>query len=1268
MDPAGQVRRVKVLSSGALRGRIERVESPRRLLVSETWGAPEGFINGLTFRRLGDPGPAGVPVEAYRPGPEGSIIELFAPVAGLRAGDPFEIDAHEQPPVLAARLATGTSAGRPLPPIRMRLATTRGTNALLERQGAEVALFITRGFRDLLAIGTQQRPDLFSLRIDRPEPLMRHVVEVTERLSADGGVLVPLDLDQLARDADRLLAQGVRIAAVALMHSWFQPAHEHAVAALLRERGFDHVSCSAGLAPSINLLNRTQTAVVNAYLAPVLGEYLAGVSAAIAAAEAGGDQRSLHVLTSSGGLVGVASFAPKDSLLSGPAGGVVGAAAAARAVGLSPVITFDMGGTSTDVARFDADHEYVFEHQVGPARIVAPAVAVESVAAGGGSVCWFDAAAGVLRVGPRSAGASPGPACYGAGGPLTVTDVNLLLGRLDAGRFEIPVDRAAAEARARELATEVERSSGAAVDLEAMLEGLLEIADERMAEAIRAVSVRKGYDPAEHALVAFGGAGGQHACGVAERLGMETVLIPRDVGLLSAVGVGLALVERFAERQVLRGLEEFREELPPLLKNLGAEAAAAVAAEGIEPAEVVVRRRLIGVRLTGQDSTLTVELDERELGDAAAAVRERFGERYRAIFGYDAPRGRSVEIESVRVVASSRAGAMQDGTILDTFAPKDAQRKGARTTLARFAGAWRNTPLHERDDLRPGDRLSGPALIVESFATTVVPPGWSVEVHATGSLVLRRTGAPVDASAAAPASRPEAVRDAVLTGRLSAIATEMGETLRRTALSTNVKERLDYSCAILDADAELVVNAPHVPVHLGALGPCVRALREAIEMAPGDVVVTNHPAFGGSHLPDVTVVTPVFDARRRLLGYVASRAHHAEIGGVTPGSMPPRSASLAEEGVILPPMHLVRAGEERFDHVRAALLGGPWPTRAVEENLADLAAQAAANRQGAAALLAMAEDVGADELARAMRALKARAEAGIRRALSALGNNVFEAEERLDDGSPIRVTIRVRNGSAGVDFAGSAGVHPANFNAPPGVVRSALIYVLRLLIDEPLPLNEGLMRAVRVAIPPGMLNPPFSPDGAACPAVAAGNVETSQRIVDALLRALRLAAGSQGTMNNIIFGNDRFGYYETVCGGAGAGPGFAGADAVHTHMTNTRITDPEVLERRYPVRLERFGIRRGSGGPGRWRGGDGAAREYVFLEPVRLSVLTQHRASGPYGLDGGAAGTPGRQWVVLASGGTIDLAAVDGRDLAAGDRLVLETPGGGGYGSPDSRT
>ncbi len=1263
---------MKVLSSGALRGRIERVESPRRLIVSHAWEAPEGFINGMTFRRLGESGPAGVPVSAYTPGATGSsIIQLSAPVEGLRAGDAFEIDAHEQPPILAARLATGTGAGRSLPPIRMRLATTRGTNALLERRGADIALFITRGFADLLAIGTQQRPDLFSLRIDRPEPLMRHVTEVAERLSADGKVLVSLDLDQIARDADRLLAQGVRVAAVALMHSWLEPAHERAVAAMLRERGFEHVSCSSELAPSINLLNRTQTAVVNAYLAPVLGEYLAGVSAAIAAAEEGGGRGSLHVLTSSGGLVGVGSFAPKDSLLSGPAGGVVGAAAAARGVGLSRVITFDMGGTSTDVARFDGDHEYVFEHQVGPARIVATAVAVESVAAGGGSVCWFDRAAGVLRVGPRSAGASPGPACYGAGGPLTVTDVNLLLGRLDAGRFEIPVDRAAAEARARELAAEVQREGGggAAVDLEAMLEGLVEIADERMAEAIRAVSVRRGYDPADHALVAFGGAGGQHACGVAERLGMETVVVPRDVGLLSAVGVGLALVERFAERQVLRGLEAFRGELAHVLEELGTEAAEAVAAEGVERDEIVVRRRLVSVRLAGQESSLTVEVEDGEVDRAAAVVRARFGERYRAVFGYDVPRGRDVEVESVRVVASSRRGAMRNGAVLDTTMPRSARSNTApKTTSARFAGSWRRTPVHERDDLRPGDRLTGPALIVESFATTVVPPGWEVEANASGSLVLRRSKAGADAPAAAAASQPEAVRDAVLTGRLSAIATEMGETLRRTALSTNVKERLDYSCAILDADAQLVVNAPHVPVHLGALGPCVRALRDAIEMGPGDVVVTNHPAFGGSHLPDVTVVTPVYDARRRLLGYVASRAHHAEIGGITPGSMPPRSASLAEEGVILPPMHLVRAGQERLEDVRAALLGGPWPTRAVEENMADLAAQAAANRRGEAALLAMAEEVGAGELARAMRALKARAESGIRRALSSLGDGVFEAEERLDDGSTIRVSIRVRDGAAAVDFAGSAGLHPGNFNAPPGVVRSALIYVLRLLIDEPLPLNEGLMRAVQVSIPPGMLNPTFPPDDAACPAVAAGNVETSQRTVDALLRALRLAAGSQGTMNNVIFGNPRFGYYETVCGGAGAGPGFAGADAVHTHMTNTRITDPEILERRYPVRLERFGIRRGSGGPGRWRGGDGAVREYAFLEPVSLSVLTQHRASGPYGLNGGGAGAPGRQWVTLASGGTVELAAVDGRDLVPGDRLVLETPGGGGYGPPDSRT
>ncbi|HEX6911179.1 MAG TPA: hydantoinase B/oxoprolinase family protein, partial [Longimicrobium sp.] len=1050
-------------------------------------------------------------------------------------------------------------------------------------------------------------------------------------------------------------------AAVALAHAFRDPAHERALAEALRGAGFEHVSLSSELAPFIGLLARAQTAVVDAYLGPVIGRYLDGVRGAL-----GGGR--LHVMTSAGGLVRPEDFRARDSLLSGPAGGVVGAALAGRRGGHARVIAFDMGGTSTDVARVDGDFEYVWEHEVGGARIVAPALAIESVAAGGGSVCAFDAQG--LRVGPESAGASPGPACYGAGGPLTITDCNLLLGRLDPARFAIPVDPAPAAAAADALLARVRARTGEAVDREALLAGLVDIADERMADAIRGISLRRGYDPGAYALVAFGGAGAQHACGVAARLGIGTVVVPTDAGLLSALGIGHAPIERFAERQVLRPLDEVASALPALFGALAAEAAEAVAGEGVPRGEIAIRRRIASLRYAGQDSTLTVEWD------ADTPLRGAFEARYAAVYGHR-PAARPIEVESVRAIASTR---VTDPPPPAAPPPHDARPTGTRRTW--IGGAWTDVPVYERDALLAGARIEGPALIAERHSATCVAAGWNALVDAAGNLVMEceRAKGPAtaetvsDGAGDAVRSRtfaglhtrtevPEAVRLELFVSRFRALVGEMGEMLRRTALSTNVKERLDFSCALLDADGELVVNAPHIPVHLGAMGLCVRSVRGAIAMAPGDVIVTNHPGFGGSHLPDVTVITPVHGDDARLIGYVASRAHHAEIGGTRPGSMPPAARTLAEEGVVIRPMHLVRGGEADWDGMRAVLAGGPHPTRNVDDNLADLAAAVAANHRGAELLRALAREHGPAAVAAYMDALKRRAEAGIRDALRRIPDGVYAAEERLDDGSPLRVRITVEGERAAIDFGGSAGVHPGNLNATPAIVRSVVLYVLRLLVREPLPLNEGLLRAVELTVPPGLLNPPFGDDPTRDPAVVGGNTEVSQRLTDTLLKALGLAACSQGTMNNVLWGSAGFGYYETVCGGAGAGPGWDGESAVHVHMTNTRITDPEVVEHRYPVRVERFGIRAGSGGAGAHRGGDGAVREMTFLAPMSLSVLTQHRVEGPYGMNGGAPGARGRQRVFRASGEVVELGSVDGTEVGPGDRLLLQTPGGGGWGA-----
>ena len=1285
LAPDGRWHRAKVLSSGALRGRVLRAVSPRQLQLKQSWG---GAVRGGQLRLLGARGPAATIMSSKATG----LLELDRSLEAS-PGDLVEVGCAEPAPLLAARLVTGTPAGAGLPPHRMRLATTLGTNALLQRRGAAVALFITCGFGDLLQIGTQQRPDLFALQISRPAPLPQAVVEVPERVAADGAVLRPLELEQVEREGLRLLQRGIRSAAVSLVNSYRNPQHEQILGRSLRRLGFDHVSCSAELAPVISMLPRTETAVVNAYLAPLLGQFLEHIDAARGGEpllecepsarnkDRRGASDPLLVMTSAGGLVRVrtareagsltwsagrsrgrdsaspsvqdGAFAPKDSLLSGPAAGVVGAARAGAEAGFSHVISFDMGGTSTDVARFDGDYDYSFEQRVGDVHLSTVAMAIETVAAGGGSICSVDEL-GVLHVGPHSAGADPGPACYGAGGPLTLTDVNLLLGRLDPSRFRIPIDPARAQRALEEVRGALERPPGARgaplecgpsvpdeLDGDALLEGLLELANERMADAIRRVSVRKGYDPKDYALVAFGGAGPQHACGVAARLGVCTVVVPPDAGLLSACGVGHATVERVATRQVLRPLEQVRPQLEDWLDQLAAEACRLLQA----PAEETrVRRRLANLRLVGQDTPVTVDL---EPGRDPAAL---FSERFEALYGYR-PGDRPVELESLRVVVGGAEPAYP------TRADVAAAGPSGTTLRARFDGRWCDVVCHARAALQQGQALEGPAVVMDLHSTTVVEYGWRATLEG-GALILRRPAAsgPALAASAGP------VELELFVGRLTAIVTEMGELLRRTALSTNIKERQDFSCALLDADGELVVNAPHIPVHLGSLGLCVRCLAAVLPMAPGDVVVTNHPAHGGSHLPDITVVTPIHDSGQ-LVGYVANRAHHAEIGGTRPGSMPPDARTLAQEGVVIPPTLLVAAGQPRWETIERLLRQPPYPSRAVADNLADLAAQVAANHLGATALARLAADSGRTAVQRQMAALKQRTAQQIGQALAAIPDGEYRARDTLDDGTPLAVRVAIAGRRATIDFEGCGPTHPGNLNATPAVVRGVAVYVLRLLVRQALPLNEGLMRAVELRIPRGLLDPEFADDPALAPAVVGGNVETSQRLVDLLLQALQLAACSQGTMNNVVFGNQRFGYYETVGGGAGAGPGFPGASGVHTHMTNTRITDVEVLEQRFPVRMDRFALRRGSGGAGRFRGGDGLVRELTFLERVELSLLSQRRTTRPCGLAGGQPGLSGAQHLVRADGTEVQLGAIAGCVVEPGDRLVLRTPGGGGYGA-----
>ena len=1143
----------------------------------------------------------------------------------------LDLETGLEAPLVGAHLLTSTPLEATLPPIAFRLATTRGTNALLEGQGARVALFITQGFGDLLRIGDQTRPDLFALHIQRPEPLHAAVVEVAARQTKEGKVVRPLNLEAIRPQAERLLAEGIDTACVALLHSYRQPQCERQLAAFLRETGFALVITSTEVSPRIHFVRRTETALIDAYLAPLMEAYLGEVEAGLEGPS------TLRIMTSAGGLIVRERFRPIDCLLSGPAGGVVGAAGVGRQLGREKILAFDMGGTSTDVSRYDGRYHYHRDLRVGPAKLQSDALRITTVAAGGGSICTLDR--GALKVGPESAGASPGPACYGAGGPLTLTDVHALLGRLSAEQFAIPLDQPAAEDRWRIFLRQHRLHPQ---DAEAYLEGFLQIANERMADAIRSISVREGEDPSEYALLAFGGAGGLHACALADLLEIDEIIVPGDAGILSARGLERATLEAQRTRQVLLPWEAALPKIAPWSRELSTEALAELALAP-EACEILVEGEL---RFLGQESTLTIPLQ----GDPPTV----FLREYARIFGHVPDRG--IELESLRVrvrEGSSPVTREQFAKVTSRAAPSSKlERPHAR-------GSKRDLPRIRSDAVPTDDIISGPLLVTDPHCTVLVERGWSLQRGSAGTLRLLSH----QRSTHAAGQRPPEVSLELFTQRFRNVVQAMGDQLKKTALSTNVKERMDYSCCLLDNRGRLIANAPHIPVHLGAMGLCLRRVMETLPIREGDVILTNHPAFGGSHLPDLTVIMPVF-WEGHLLGFVANRAHHAEIGGIRPGSMPPNASCLEEEGVIIPPIYLFDRGASREDAVRAHLSGAPYPTRALEENLADLRAQVAACRAGAHLLTDLVVKYGRTEVEDQFAKLYQNAATCARSALSQHLGQAITVSETLDDGSTIRVRLEPDGDTFAVDFSGTTVGHQANLQATPAIVRSALIYVIRLLQTRDLPLNEGLLDAVEVRLPTCFLNPDF--DTEPLPPVVGGNVETSQRLVDTLLKAFDIVACSQGTMNNLIFGDDTISYYETICGGAGAGPGFDGASAVHTHMTNTAITDPEILELRYPVTLRRFAIRTGSGGRGQGRGGDGVIRELEFLAPLSVSLLTQHRTTAPYGLAGGQAGKPGVQYLIRGDR-EISLPSLSSFEAAPGDRLLIQTPGGGGWGKPPQR-
>jgi 5-oxoprolinase (ATP-hydrolysing) len=1141
----------------------------------------------------------------------------------------------------------------PLTVEAVRMGTTVATNALLERKGERTVLVTTRGFRDALRIAYQNRPHIFARRIELPELLYERAIEVDERIAADGTVLRAPDLDALASPLQQAYDDGIRAVAVVCLHSHLHPAHEQAVGELAARIGFPQISLSSEVSPLMKLVPRGDTAVVDAYLSPVLRRYVRQVADALTGVR-------LMFMQSNGGLAEASQFRGKDAILSGPAGGIVGMARMSRLAGHDRVIGFDMGGTSTDVSHYAGEYERVFTTQIAGVRLRAPMLDIHTVAAGGGSVLHFDGSR--YRVGPDSAGADPGPACYRNGGPLAVTDANVMLGRIQPAYFpkvfgpdgDQPLDDALVRDRFTALAREIREHTGDDRTPEQVAEGYLRIAVANIANAVKRISVQKGHDVTRYALTTFGGAGGQHACMVADSLGVRTVLVPPMAGVLSALGIGLADTTAMREQSVEAPLEPAG--MPGVLKtadDLEAAARAELLAEDVPDDRIRVTRRA-QLRYDGTDTTLTVELTE------PGAMRHAFEQHHRATYSFTLDRPIVVEALSVE------ATGITEPPDLSALAPYEGRTAAPDTVRLHTGGAWRDVPLHRRENLPPGDPVTGPAIITEASATTVVDDGWRATATDGGHLVMERV-------AITESSRVDTKADPVLlevfNNLFMSIAEQMGARLESTAQSVNIKERLDFSCALFDPDGNLVANAPHIPVHLGSMGTSVKEVirRRGSRMRPGDTYAVNDPYHGGTHLPDVTVITPVFGSRpdgdthsEQILFYVASRGHHAEIGGIAPGSMPANSRTIDEEGVLFDNWLLAENGRFREEETLRLLTDeAPHPSRNPQTNLADLRAQIAANQKGVDEVARMIEHFGLDVVQAYMRHVQDNAEEAVRRVIDALDDGEYAYE--TDSGAVIRVRVRVdrENRSATVDFTGTSPRLTTNFNAPYAVVNAAVLYVFRTLVADDIPLNDGCLRPLKIVVPQGSMLAPEPPA-----AVVAGNVETSQAITGALYAALGVQAEGSGTMNNVTFGNARHQYYETVASGSGAGKDFPGASVVQTHMTNSRLTDPEILEWRLPVRLEEFSIRRGSGGAGRTRGGDGAVRRIRFLEPMTVSTLSQHRRVPPYGMAGGEPGALGANRVERADGTVTELGGSDTTDVGPGDVLVVETPGGGGYGPP----
>jgi len=1160
-------------------------------------------------------------------------------------------EAYRDAAIQGIRELMGIPTGGPLPTeniATVKMGTTVATNALLERKGDRTLLIITKGFGDALKIGYQGRADIFAKNIVKPEQLYERVLEIDERVLADGTVEAQPDLDLVQQQLAAAHAEGIRACAIVFMHSYRYPAHEQAVAAIAREVGFSQVSVSHEVSPLMKIVGRGDTTVVDAYLSPVLRRYVDQVASEL------GDRTDrtarLMFMMSSGGLTDADLFHGRDAILSGPAGGVVGCVETARIAGFGKIIGFDMGGTSTDVSHFDGEYERTLETEVAGVRMRAPMMLIHTVAAGGGSILHYDGSR--FQVGPDSAGANPGPRCYRRGGPLAVTDANVMTGKLNPSFFPAifgpnrnePLDVEAVRQRFVELAERI----GDGRSPEAVADGFIRIAVENMANAVKKISVQRGYDVTEYALQSFGGAGGQHACLVADALGIKTVMIHPFSGLLSAYGMGLADIRATRQRTVEAPLDQVGiEAAARILADLASNARDELLQQSVPEKDITVHQRA-HIRYAGTDMSLTVDFAD------IASMTASFEAAHRARFGFiDETRHLSIEAVSVEAVGGGQPADEPDLPVSPVPAEPMAQ------TRFFSQGAWHDAAVYHRDHLSPGTHLAGPSLLIEPHQTIVIEPGWAAEITAKNHVVMRRT----ETARMAPAvgTQADPVMLEVFNNLFMSIAEQMGVTLQNTAYSVNIKERLDFSCAVFDAKGRLVANAPHMPVHLGSMDRSVESVIRAHgdNIRPGDVFAINAPYNGGTHLPDITVVTPVFDmAGETILFFVASRGHHADVGGIAPGSMSPLATTIEEEGVYIDNFKMVDQGRFLEEELKQLLLGARYPVRNVVQNVNDLKAQIAANEKGVAELRRMVGHFGLEVVQAYMGHVQDNADESVRRVIDALSDSSFEYE--MDQGCFIRVKITVdhERREATVDFTGTSPQRSDNFNAPEPVTRAAVLYVFRVMVEGNIPMNAGCLRPINLIIPEGSMLSPQYPA-----AVVAGNVEVSQAVTNCLFGALGALSAAQGTMNNLTFGNDVYQYYETICSGAPAGPGFHGAEAVHTHMTNSRLTDPEVLEARYPVVLEEFHIRRASGGRGRWNAGDGTSRTIRFLEPMSCAILSGHRRVRPFGLAGGEPGQLGENWVRRKDGRLERLGGCDQTQIDAGEAIIVRTPTGGGFGT-----